>query len=65
MSDYKEYLDNGIYDVQDGKFEQAIEKFNKSIELKNDWEIPYFYRAVAYDALKTKELEIFYWKILL
>ena len=53
MSDYKEYLDNGIYDVQDGKFEQAIEKFNKSIELKNDWEIPYFYRAVAYDALKN------------
>ena len=53
MSDYKEYLDNGIYDVQDGKFEQAIEKFNKSIELKNDWEIQYFYRAVAYDALKN------------
>ena len=52
MTEYKKYLDNGIYDIQDGKFESAIENINKSLELKNDWEIPYFYRAVAYQALE-------------
>ena len=52
MNDYKYFLDNGIYDIQCGKFEDAIEKINQSIELKNDWEIPYFYRAVAYQALE-------------
>ena len=44
---YKIYLDNGIYDIQDGKYKSAIENINKSLELKSDWEIPYFYRAVA------------------
>ena len=53
MNDYKEFLDNGIYDIQAGKFEDAIEKINKSLELKKDWEIPYFYRAVAYQALEN------------
>ena len=52
MTEYKQYLDNGIYDIQDGKFKSAIENINKSLELKNDWEIPYFYRAVAYQALE-------------
>ena len=51
MSDYKEYLDNGIYAIQDGKYQDAIEYINKSLEIKSDWEIPYFYRAVAYHAL--------------
>ena len=67
MNDYKYFLDNGIYDIQDGKFEDAIEKINKSLELKKDWEIPYFYRAVAYQVLEkfdeaildyTKALEL-------
>ena len=53
MSDYKYYLDNGIFDIQDGKFKDAIEKIDKSIELKNDFEISYFYRAVANQALKN------------
>lgn len=52
MTDYKTHLDNGIYDIQDGKFADAIEKITNSIELKNDWEIPYFYRAVAHQALE-------------
>lgn len=51
--DYKYYLDNGIYDIQDGNFKQAIENLDKSIELKNDFEITYFYRAVANQALKN------------
>ena len=51
MNDYKYYLDYGIYDFQSGKFSDAIEKFNQSLELKNDWEIPYFYRGAANHAL--------------
>ena len=67
MNDYKYFLDYGIYDIQAGKFEEGIEKINKSLELKKDWEIPYFYRAVAHQALEnfdeaildyTKALEI-------
>lgn len=52
MNDYKHYLDNGIYNIQDGKFTEAIENITKSIELKNNWEISSFYRAVAYQALE-------------
>ena len=53
MEDYKYYLDNGIYDIHDGKFNEAIEKITKSIEMKSDFEISYFYRAVANQALKN------------
>ncbi|MGN0031916.1 MAG: tetratricopeptide repeat protein [Candidatus Gastranaerophilaceae bacterium] len=53
MADYKYYLDNGIFDFQNGRCEQAIENINKSLELKNDWEIPYFYRAAAYQVLEN------------
>lgn len=53
MNDYKFYLDNGIYDFQCGKYTDAIEKFNQSLELKSDWEIPYFYRGAAYQALEN------------
>jgi len=51
MNDYKYYLDNGIYDIQCGKFTDALEKINQSLDLKKDWEIPFFYRAVAHQAL--------------
>ncbi len=52
MTGYKEHLDAGIVDIKNGYFNDGIEKINKSLELKNDWEIPYFYRAVAYHALE-------------
>lgn len=51
--DYKYFLDEGIFDIQNGNCEAAIEKINKSIELKNDFEISYFYRAVAFQTLKN------------
>ena len=51
MNDYKYYLDNGIYDIHCGKFTDALEKINQSLDLKKDWEIPFFYRAVAHQAL--------------
>lgn len=53
MNDYKYYLDNGIFDIQNGRFEQGIENINKSLELKKDWGIPYFYRGVANQALEN------------
>lgn len=49
---YKNYLDKGIFDIQDGFYKSAVESLNKSIELKNDFEVSYFYRAVAYHALE-------------
>ena len=52
MSEYKKYLDDGIYEIQKGEFEKAIEFITKSINLKNDFEISYFYRAVAHQALE-------------
>ena len=53
MNDYKYYLDDGIYSIQCGKYLDGIEKINRSLELKNDWEIPYFFRGVANQALEN------------
>ncbi len=52
MNDYRYYLDNGIFDIQKGNFKNAIDNLNKSIEIKNDFEIAYFYRAAAYQAME-------------
>lgn len=60
---YKNYLDEGIFKIQDGKYSQAIDLLNESIKLKNDFEISYFYRAVAYHALnKLNEAMLDYTK---
>ena len=53
MNDYKYYLDQAIFDIQDGHYQLAIEKLGESLNIKNDWEIPYFYRAVANQALEN------------
>ena len=50
MNEYKNLLDEGIELIHQGKFKEAIVNISKSIELKNDWEISYFYRAVANQA---------------
>ena len=52
MEDYKKFLDEGVFYINQGKFDDAIKSINKSVELKNDWEISYFYRAVAYHAME-------------
>ena len=51
-NDYKKFLDIGIFYIQNGKCKEGIENINKSLDIKNDWEIPYFYRAVAYQTLE-------------
>ena len=53
--EYKNFLDEGIKLIQHCAFEQAINEITKSINLKNDWEISYFYRAVANQALEKMD----------
>lgn len=53
MTDYKFYIDNGINDIRNGEYKSAIQNINKSLELKNDWEISYFYRGVANQAMEN------------
>lgn len=53
MTDYKKYTDEGIELIYKGELEKALEKFDTSIKLKNDWEISYFYRAVTNQAMKN------------
>lgn len=52
MDNYKELLDIGIFYIQNGKYDEAIEKITESLSKKSDWEIPYFYRGVAHQALE-------------
>ena len=47
---YKFYLDEAIDDFYKGKFDDAILKLDKSIQIKNDFEVSYFYRAACYQA---------------
>lgn len=49
---YKEYLDEAVFKFQQGLYKEALELATKSIEIKNDWEISYFYRAASYQALE-------------
>lgn len=53
MTDYKEYLDKGISEFRTGNLDLGFECINKSIELKNDWEISYFYRGVVNQHLEN------------
>lgn len=50
--EYKNLLDNAIEKIYKNDFEEAIDLLNKSIALKNDFEVSYFYRAVAYHSLE-------------
>lgn len=53
---YKFYLDEAIDDFYKGKFDDAILKLDKSIEIKNDFEVSYFYRAACYQALEKWDM---------
>ena len=53
MTNYKTLLDDGIKELRFGDLNIALDKMNKSIELKNDWEISYFYRAVVHHEMKN------------
>ena len=51
MDEFKIYLDQGIYDFQDGHLNSAIENFDKAIELDKNSSIAYFYRGAAYHSI--------------
>jgi len=51
MSNYKDFLDDGIMFFYDGKFKDAINCFNKSIELNKTFSVTYFYRGASYHSL--------------
>lgn len=53
MNKYKDLLDCGIEKINIGEYENAIELIGKSIELNNNWEISYFFRAVANQTLQN------------
>ena len=53
---YKFYLDEAIDDFYKGKFDDAILKLDKSIQIKNDFEVSYFYRAACYQALEKWDM---------
>ena len=53
---YKFYLDEAINDFYKGKFDDAILKLDKSIQIKNDFEVSYFYRAACYQALEKWDM---------
>lgn len=50
--DYKFYLNEGIELTNQGKFEDAIDSLNKSIELKPNNALTYFSKAIAYHNLE-------------
>ena len=52
MTDFKKYLDTGIYDFQDGHFKSAIESLSKAIEINKDSSIAYFYRGAAFHSIE-------------
>jgi tetratricopeptide (TPR) repeat protein len=52
MENYKEFLDNGIYEFYEGNFRNAIALFNKSIELNKEFSVTYFYRGASYHSIE-------------
>ena len=52
MADFKTYLDQGIYDFQDGHFKMALESFDKAISLDKTSAVAYFYRGAAYHSME-------------
>ncbi|MBE7706157.1 MAG: tetratricopeptide repeat protein [Cyanobacteria bacterium SIG30] len=53
MEQFKILLDEGIKEFRSGDLNIALEKISQSIELKSDWEIPYFYRAAVHQTMKN------------
>jgi len=46
--DYKEYLEQGIKETNEGKFDEALHSLNNAIGLKNDEPIAYFSIAIVF-----------------
>lgn len=55
VKDAKYYVDLGISETNKGNFKQAIEALDKATELKPDWALPYFSKAIAFHNLMDLE----------
>lgn len=53
--DYKYYLNSGIELTNCGKFEEAVDAFDKSLGLKADSALTYFSKGIAYHNLNKLE----------
>lgn len=49
--DYKFYLDKGIQETNEGKFDEALHSLNRAIGLKNDDALAYFSLAIVFHSL--------------
>lgn len=48
VKDYKYYTNLGIEETNKGNFDEAIEALDKAIELKSDFDLAYFSKAIAF-----------------
>ena len=48
VKDYKYYTNLGIEETNKGNFDGAIEALDKAIELKSDFDLAYFSKAIAF-----------------
>lgn len=55
LHDYKYYTNLGISETNNGNFEEAIENFNKAINLNPTYSLAHFSKAVAYHNLNKLE----------
>ena len=53
--DYIYYTNRGIDKTNKGDFKGAIEDFDKSLEIKSDWALTYFSKAIAFHNLMRLE----------
>ena len=52
MTDFKDYLDKGVFCFRNGSFETAIEELTRAIEIDNKSSIAYFFRAASYHSIE-------------
>ena len=53
--DYKFYLDKGISETNEGKFDEALHSLDKAIALNPDEAMPYFSMAIVFHHLGELE----------
>ena len=53
--DYKYYLDLGIQKTNEGKFEEALDALEKSLELKPNHALTHFSKGIVYQEIPLTE----------
>lgn len=55
IMDYKEYLDKGIQETNEGKFDEALHSLSRAVGLKPDDALSYFSLAIVYHNMNELE----------